>query len=471
MAKQSEVVNNIINGALLTLAVKECIKGTIKSLIDMPQTTFAGLLYGLMYNEDIASNSQLDNQIIRLNERYKLVNNIRRSIQSIENFNSPEQPTLEYLQTNITLGNYKTLIDSLGGCLRNNDSVADCQKIHEQIEALKSLQELPYSFRVILQKLFSENSNQREQQAALLKNTQVLDLTDKAKNLKLALQLRELLHSKKSIYIDDFDLMMQLMTDHKHSIKYSYKTFNKKVFAFFNKMGSAIRSLLILRNLLDNQTFQKFLGVVGLCIVLPIYATFISIKISQFITIGVLDILKMLLLGGIMGLSDKKQEIATFLIDFKKLSVEAEYTYKCLLASENKNVDSDTFHSKSGKQSIIKTLEKIIYQLLIKVFESTNQDVEQLRELMKAYNNQKSDPENIRELKNIMQQLYDKFEDKKDFPIKHFTLYKILQHKNAFFDFLEVFPKRAAFTAGYNFVDYCKGMSENNLDLNAAQHV
>jgi hypothetical protein len=168
--------------------------------------------------------------------------------------------------------------------------------------------------------------------------------------------------------------------------------------------------LFVIDSLSENQYTQKVFGVIGLCIVTSIYSALITIKFVQLLTTELLfSVIKMLFLGIITNLSTNKEKIKLLLIDLTKLLPEIKQTYSCLFESANKDVESETFHSKSGKQSIIKTLEKLIYELLNKLI-VPHDDTETIREWMQSYiQHTKLRDKAFKELENQFQNYKIKF--------------------------------------------------------------
>ncbi len=518
---QNKLFKRGVDSILLIVATTDCLKDWIKTGYAIPQTAIAGLLYGLLHNENSADAASINHKLRKMYDRYELAHSIRRLQKSIESFNNTEFIP-ETLAKNLIAGDFSNLKSKLLSQIASSDDVAKAN-IQAQIRAIEKLEQLPQNMTSIVADIIRKNGTINVQD--LTQSFTVQNLSEEAKKLGLERKLKELMHNKKSINISDMDLLLSLMKQNPEQPLPlpSSKELNKVIFKAGQMLGSGIRSLLTVKALDKYYALNIFLGIIALCLVLLIYIIFFLMKILQSISIGVLDLVKMFFLGVCASLVREEDKTNIFLIDFKKFLVEITATYKCLFESASKDVDSESFHNKIGRQSIQKVLEKLIYELWTKIsvnysklsavnksgktwieevvglYRAFDQQNKTLKELFKTHNMTPEEqkafrdnghlPERLKtneeltkaktELDDASQKLHDKFEEKmckKDTQsiiednteIPFFTIATFFQHLHTAFETGEIMLKRSTFTAAKNFTDYVTRREDHSYDSGPA---
>jgi hypothetical protein len=462
---------NVFNIGLLLFAIPKEIERCAETIYYAPQTALSGFLYGLIHNEGTAKQTALDTSLRRKYERYRLARSITRVKQSTDLVNDELEISFsdEDLRKMILICDFTRLKDRLSLELSVEKNSSRIKILKERQKAIEELENLSLGMR----KIIAEMKNGKEKN--LLGQSMFLQ-QDVANDNEEIKKLAELLCDKDSIDCDFevFEFILSLFNKQNND-KFtlpSPKELNKKIFNYFRKLGDLLRGLIIIQSIKDNKFLNLVIGIVGLLVLIPTYILLGATKTLKSIFVGTFDVIKIMLLGIYMGFKRdvKKEEIARLIIDLKTPLNEFKSIYKCVFASINQDITQ--WDHASGKNSLMRVIEKLIYELLTKI--SVNykglindesieaQDIKDARELVAKID----DPTQHQDKEENLKKLFDLFENKLAIPF--FEISNSLQHIHTLGETIRIFVQRSTFTAAHNFTDYVIGRRDNENELGIA---
>lgn len=457
---------NILNIGLILITIQQEIEKSIDTIYFAPQTALSGFLYGLFHNKDTADQTALDAVLRRRYERYRLaraITKVRQATLNILNRSQDRMFSDADLKRMILECDFKALKIQI----EHEKTTSTCERerlsLQNQKEAVEQLETLSFSMRKIIAEIkHGDESDLLHQSTHSFKTEK-----DEIKKLANLLFDKQLIDGDFEVF--DFIISLFNQGDKKEFFLPNPKDLNKKIFKYFAELGKTLRNLMIIQSIKDNKLLNLIIGIVGLIILIPMYILLGATKTLKSIFVGTFDVVKMLLLGIYMSINKdtQKDKIDLLIMDLKSPLNEIKSIYKCVFASISRDIEQ--WEHTGGKNSLMRVIEKLIYELLTKINlnykslindESIEaKDIKDARELVVKID----DPNQHEDKEKNLQKLHDIFENTQAIPF--FEISNSLQHIHTLGETIRIFVQRSAFTAAHNFTDYVIGRSDSKHDL------